>query len=352
MYHNQGLQEDLTQALKNTKVPVLFLGGDPATGGAVLWGKGVDNVRETKPDALYAMVTGAAHGTHVDNPRSFHTAFTEFIDGKLKQNEPLAGLDSPLMPYETHYRVFGDEKNPKTVILLNGSNGDSSKFNDLAASLSRKFRVVIYDPRGTGYSRGRGTNYSSNVMANDLKALMDSLGIANADIMGEGLGGKTALRFAANNPGRVKSLVLYGAQVESEKAPQPRAPLSSSLTKDYYYSYEDRHEIVEKLEKSYSPQEADQIARRFIRQTKDGQYYLKAGFQWESQAGSEDLSPTLKGLKMPVMLVPSVQGNVGLNPAQLADLQKTNPQLKISVAPKRDSDLQSHVQPFWEQLPQ
>jgi len=351
LYHNQGLQEDLTDALKGTKAPILFLGGDPETGKAVLWGKGVDHIKANKPDALYTVVPEASHGTHVDNPRVFHTALTQFLEGKL-QKGPFPGLSSPLMPYEMNYQVLGNANNPESVVLIHDAGGDSGKFKDLATKLAKKYRVLVYDQRGTGMSRGRGYDYSSKVMADDLGALLDELGMKRVSVMGQGLGGKTAIEFAKDNPDRVKSVALYGTQVGSEAMPKVKAS-PKEISEAVGFIYKNPGAIEEDLGNFFNPEEVKQIMTRYLRRTKKGNYFLSPAFQWEQQARREDLTPALKSLRMPVMLVPSEGKNAQpmVSPNELSSIQRGNASVKAEV-PTSERDLESRLSGFFQGVPQ
>jgi pimeloyl-ACP methyl ester carboxylesterase len=76
------------------------------------------------------------------------------------------------------------------------------------SALSRRFRVIRYDRRGFGKSTG---NEDITWDADDVNALLDSLRIAKAHILGMSQGARVALQFARSHPDRVSSLILHGA---------------------------------------------------------------------------------------------------------------------------------------------
>jgi 3-oxoadipate enol-lactonase len=76
------------------------------------------------------------------------------------------------------------------------------------SAFARKYRVVRYDRRGFGKSSG-GEDITWD--ASDLTALLDTLGMAKAHILGMSQGARVALQFARAHPERVSSLVLQGA---------------------------------------------------------------------------------------------------------------------------------------------
>jgi pimeloyl-ACP methyl ester carboxylesterase len=73
-------------------------------------------------------------------------------------------------------------------------------------------RVVALDNRGHGESTKLydPAQYHSRLMAEDVRALLDHLGVARADIMGYSMGARIAAFLAAAHPARVRSLILGG----------------------------------------------------------------------------------------------------------------------------------------------
>ncbi|TWB91300.1 pimeloyl-ACP methyl ester carboxylesterase [Bradyrhizobium macuxiense] len=73
-------------------------------------------------------------------------------------------------------------------------------------------RVIALDNRGHGESAKLydAAQYEIAIMASDVTALMDHLGIARADIMGYSLGSRMTAILARDNPDRVRSAILGG----------------------------------------------------------------------------------------------------------------------------------------------
>jgi pimeloyl-ACP methyl ester carboxylesterase len=91
------------------------------------------------------------------------------------------------------------------VLLVHAGVTDRRMWDPVLPALSHAFRVVRADLRGFGESPLPGGEYSD---ADDLDALLDSLGIVDAAVVGSSLGGRVALELATLHPGRVTSLVL------------------------------------------------------------------------------------------------------------------------------------------------
>lgn len=75
-----------------------------------------------------------------------------------------------------------------------------------------RFRVIAYDARGHGCSEipDRPEAYSQDIMVQDMRGLMDALGITRAIVGGHSMGANVALNFAFQYPERCLGLILVG----------------------------------------------------------------------------------------------------------------------------------------------
>jgi 4,5:9,10-diseco-3-hydroxy-5,9,17-trioxoandrosta-1(10),2-diene-4-oate hydrolase len=72
-------------------------------------------------------------------------------------------------------------------------------------------RVVAFDNRGFGFSERPDSGYSRAAYARLVVALLDSLGIAEAVLVGHSMGGAISAQVAIDHPERVRGLVLIGS---------------------------------------------------------------------------------------------------------------------------------------------
>lgn len=92
------------------------------------------------------------------------------------------------------------------VVLVHGFGGSLHDWEPLIAELPPELPLIIYDQRGFGDSSAQaGAPFSHS---DDLRALLDDLGLARADVCGMSLGGATALHFALDHSDLVRRLVL------------------------------------------------------------------------------------------------------------------------------------------------
>jgi pimeloyl-ACP methyl ester carboxylesterase len=98
------------------------------------------------------------------------------------------------------YDVYGD--GPALLLIPGLGFGGWGWFKQVPA-LSRRFRVVTFDPRVSGDPR-----YGVAELARDAAALLDRLGIERAHVLGASLGGFVAQELALARPNLVDRLVL------------------------------------------------------------------------------------------------------------------------------------------------
>jgi pimeloyl-ACP methyl ester carboxylesterase len=113
------------------------------------------------------------------------------------------------------------------LVMLHGATSSGSA--DFAAQLPRfasAFRCHLPDARGHGATRwDAAAGFSADMLADDLEAFADAIGLATFHLLGFSMGGMTALRFAARRPERVRTLVVIGITPERE----PRASVVRRL---------------------------------------------------------------------------------------------------------------------------
>jgi 4,5:9,10-diseco-3-hydroxy-5,9,17-trioxoandrosta-1(10),2-diene-4-oate hydrolase len=101
-----------------------------------------------------------------------------------------------------------------TVVLLHGGGPGASSWSNFGPNLpviARRFRAVMMDLPGYGGTAARpATGHFFTVAAETLAALLDELGIGKVHLIGNSLGGGSAMRFALSYPERAGRLVLMG----------------------------------------------------------------------------------------------------------------------------------------------
>ncbi len=95
------------------------------------------------------------------------------------------------------------------LVMLHGLGGNLAVWHlRMVSLLQEHFRVTTYDLRGHGRSSMPPSGYTTRDMADDLCALMDGLGIVDADFVGHSFGSDVVLHFALLYPDRARKLML------------------------------------------------------------------------------------------------------------------------------------------------
>ncbi|MEF2553445.1 alpha/beta fold hydrolase [Aurantimonas sp. A2-1-M11] len=127
-----------------------------------------------------------------------------------------AYLDSPgdlieIDGVRLHVRDSGSREAP-ALIMLHGFGSSLHTWEPWAEALSDRYRVVRFDIPGSGLSGPDPTgDYSDDRTLTVLRALMDTLAVEQATLVGNSMGGRFAWRFAAAHPERVDRLVLISS---------------------------------------------------------------------------------------------------------------------------------------------
>lgn len=118
------------------------------------------------------------------------------------------------------YRRFGEQGAPP-VVLVHGGGAHAGWWLDVAPGLARTHDVVAVDLSGHGDSGHRST-YGATTWARELAAVIESLRVGAAHVIGHSMGGLVALHLADEAPQVVRSLVLVDSVVRRRSPPVAR----------------------------------------------------------------------------------------------------------------------------------
>lgn len=119
---------------------------------------------------------------------------------------------------DLYYEIHG-EGGP--LVLLHGGVTPSEMFGAPLAEMSRHHRVIAIHLRGHGLSSDADASWSCELMADDVAAVLDRIGVRKADVMGYSLGGGVALQLAIRHPGKVDRLVAISIAFRAEGGNYP-----------------------------------------------------------------------------------------------------------------------------------
>lgn len=112
-----------------------------------------------------------------------------------------------------YYETYGQGP---SLLLLHGNGESIYSFRNQIAALATRYHVIAVDTRDHGRSaRSRG-RLTYDLFADDMQALLDSLRVPAAYVVGWSDGGNTGLSLARRDPGRVRALVTMGANLYAD----------------------------------------------------------------------------------------------------------------------------------------
>jgi len=104
------------------------------------------------------------------------------------------------------------------LILLHGGLGSGEMFGPVLPALAARHRVITVDLQGHGRTADIDRPIDVRLMADDIAALIDHLGLDKPDLVGYSLGGGVALHTAARYPQKVGRLVVASAYARRDAA--------------------------------------------------------------------------------------------------------------------------------------
>ena len=142
-------------------------------------------------------------------PRSLLACLVAFC--VMQPTASAQGLRSPMafaQVNQTSLRYQLTGTGARTIVLLHELGLTLESWDDVIGELSRTLRVLRYDLRGFGLSEKLRGAVTIEDEVEDLRALLDDLGISEpVTLVGGAVGGAIALRFAAAHPQRVAAVM-------------------------------------------------------------------------------------------------------------------------------------------------
>lgn len=117
------------------------------------------------------------------------------------------------MPFAHHrdtrifWRMQGREGAP-VILLLHGIGTDHSLFDLIVPHLIEDFRLLRMDHRGHGVSDATAGDYSLDLLARDVLAVMAAAGVPKAVLCGVSLGGMVGMELACSAPHYFDGMIL------------------------------------------------------------------------------------------------------------------------------------------------
>lgn len=130
-----------------------------------------------------------------------------------------------------HIQLAEWEGEGRPVFCVHGITANCRCWDVMADALSPTHRVLAMDLRGRGLSDKPDTGYSIAHHINDIRAVLDDLGLEKVALMGHSLGAFISLVFGATFPERVDRIILVdgGGKLSEEQMAKVFAGIKPSL---------------------------------------------------------------------------------------------------------------------------
>jgi pimeloyl-ACP methyl ester carboxylesterase len=130
------------------------------------------------------------------------------VETQQQKHEPAETASSTVRASDLEVGVMDGGGAGVPLVLVHGGESDRTQFAALRAQLGAGIRAISYDQRDSGITVNPPVPYTFDVLADDLVALLDALGLQRAHLLGTSFGGALAQHAALRHPERVASLIL------------------------------------------------------------------------------------------------------------------------------------------------
>lgn len=209
---------------------------------------------------------------------------------------------------QVHLRDEGPKDDALPIILLHGTSASLHTWNGWTEVLAKHHRVIRFDMQGFGLTGPHPKDqYRIENFAESLIKLMDKMGIDNAIVAGNSLGGYVAWSAAVLYPQRIAKLILVdssGYPFESQSVPIAFRIYSSSVLKSLFGKIMPRSLVRSSLENVYgNPKQIseDLVDRYFELTTREGNRDALAKRFVETKAGQ--LADRVSELVLPTLIL-------------------------------------------------
>lgn len=139
---------------------------------------------------------------------------------------------------------WGQRKEPP-MLLLHGLRSHAASWSEAGQTFASYFRPAAFDQRGRGGSDwAPDGDYSLEAHTRDVEAYADAMGLGPSVVIGDSLGGRAAMLYAARRQSRVAALVLVDVGPELPKAGADRLKEEMRRTPESFKSWDDARNFV------------------------------------------------------------------------------------------------------------
>jgi len=193
------------------------------------------------------------------------------------QYAKINGLD---LYYETH-------GTGRPMILLHGGLGSGEMFAPIMPQLAEHHQVITPDLQGHGRTADIDRPVDARLMADDIAALIDHLGLDKPDVVGYSLGGGVALQTAVKYPNKIRRLVAASANIRRDAIPAEMLAQQGQVSASAFEFMKNTPMYQDYARVAPRPQDFPRLLDKM----------------GESMAKDFDLTEEVRGLQVPTLIV-------------------------------------------------
>ncbi len=157
-----------------------------------------------------ASLQNAASAQHHTKTHSKKSPAASTPQAIVYGNNPAAGHFLHTRGINLYYEVYGKGS---PLLFIHGNGGSIGNFTHNIPYFAKYYQVIAVDSRAQGLSKDPSDSLSFEMMADDFNALLDSMHLDSAYVIGWSDGGINGLLLAIRHPDKVKRLAITGANL-------------------------------------------------------------------------------------------------------------------------------------------
>lgn len=159
---------------------------------------------------LLLVLQAAMFGAVAQDMEKIQKDFSTQLQKTTYGHDSLHGKYYAVRGFKMYCEIYGEGQ---PLLIIHGNGGSINNFIYQLPYFSRKYKVIIADSRAQGKSADTGDSLSYEMMADDYDALLTTLKIDSANVIGWSDGGINGLLLAIRHPNKVKKLAVTGANL-------------------------------------------------------------------------------------------------------------------------------------------